>query len=1059
VKKYTVVACFLALFIVTAFVTTPHMSRAAGPWYVAPSGSDGNDCLNAVSPCASINATLNKPGFVAGDTVLVATGIYTGSGSEVVLLDKDAILSGGWNYTFTTRIGKSTIDGQGIRRGVTLSGTDTSTIEYFSIQNGFAAGPGGGGGIRNDNGNLTISSSVIANCDSIDYSSGISNHGTLTLATSAVTNNSAGGINNDGQMKIINSTISGNSSLSGGGIFNNGTMTITNSALLNNTTSGSDGGAIHNGGTLFLDNSTLAGNKATFGGGIRNYGTVTVNSSTISGNQADYDAGGINNDGGGDVTLRNTILANNADTQGSPDCSGGIGSAGYNLIGNIGGCGFYFPAPGDLTNVNPTLGSLAGQPAYYPLLPGSPAINAGNPTGCMGSAGLLTMDERGFPRLDRCDIGAYEVSSFATMRAIGTFTPGTSATYQIILSNPTNTNVTGVSITDTLPISLSYVSGTLTATNGNSSTNNNTIYWNGTVSARANVTITFAAGVSSSVPSCSFVLNTATVGSPGFKFDIDNSGIVPCVCNLAKNAGNPVISVGPGGSWDSAEIHDPTVLKDGNTYKMWYSGSNNTTIQIGYATSSDGITWAKYGSNPVLVPSLSWEGSRVYGATVISDTGIYKVWYAGSNGTTTRIGYATSPDGITWTKYGSNSVLDVGPAGSWDDKYVSRPSVIKIGATYHLWYTGNDGITDRVGHATSFDGITWVKDPANPVLDIGAPGAWDWIDVYAPSVVAYGDKYLMWYSGGTLPPKYQTGFAISNDGVTWTRQTGLISQGAAGSFDSDSADYPAVILEGDQFKIWYSGLNSSGTYNIGYGTAQVCSPNPTPPGSNFVYLPLIFKPSAPACTAYYVDNFSNPTSGWYTGENSAAKFAYTNGEYQVWIKNPNDGQLVTPGAKAADFTASVSARRTSGASGAYGLVFGINEEWSQFYEVLIDANAFSVWRYNNGWTALQNWTTSSAIATGTNWNRLKVVRDGSLITVYINGQQVASISDGMFTGLRRIGVTAESYNVGVDARFDDFALYPANCGSQVYRVGASIPFELGRAESRSGPLTPRARGK
>jgi predicted GH43/DUF377 family glycosyl hydrolase len=502
-------------------------------------------------------------------------------------------------------------------------------------------------------------------------------------------------------------------------------------------------------------------------------------------------------------------------------------------------------------------------------------------------------------------------------------------------------------------------------------------------------------------------------------------------------------------------VDDPTILKDGSAYKMWYSGSNGTASRIGYATSPDGLSWSKYGSNPVLVPSLSWEGNRIYGPAVISDTGIYKVWYSGFDGTTTRIGYATSPDGVVWTKHG-NPVLDVGTSATWEDVSVSRPSVVKMGTTYHMWYTGRDGLYYRIGHATSTDGINWSKDPANPVLDTGVSGSWDWIDVYAPSVVVYGDKYLMWYSGSTLPTAYQTGFAVSTDGISWARQPGIIAEGAAGSFDSDSADYAAVILEGNQFKIWYSGLNGAGTYNIGYATAQVCSPNPAPPGNNFVYLPLISKPPAPTCAAYYADSFSDPKSGWYAGEDSAVKYAYTGGEYQVWIKNPSDGRLVTPGAKATDFTASVSALRTSGTSGAYGLVFGINENWSEFYEVLIDANAFSVWRYNNGWTALQNWTTSGAIATGTNWNRLKVVRNGSLITVYINGQQVANLSDGTFTGLRRIGVTVESYNTGVDVRFDDFTLYPANCGSQVYRAGASVPFEMGKAEVYSRPLPPKS---
>ena len=170
--------------------------------------------------------------------------------------------------------------------------------------------------------------------------------------------------------------------------------------------------------------------------------------------------------------------------------------------------------------------------------------------------------------------------------------------------------------------------------------------------------------------------------------------------------------------------------------------------------------------------------------------------------------------------------------------------------------------------------------------------------------------------------------------------------------------------------------------------------------------------------------------------------------------NKNAAWFVTPGAKATDFTASVSARRTSGTSRAYGILFGINEDWSQFYEVLIDANTFSAWRYDYGWTPLQNWTTSNAIATGTNWNRLKIVRNGSLITVSINGQQVTNITDGTYVGLRRIGLAAESGNSSVDARFDDFALYPAECGSQGYRA-TSAAFELGKAEVHPGALPPK----
>ena len=72
----------------------PRPARAAGPWYVAPGGSDGNSCLSAGSPCATINGAIGKAS--PGDTIKVATGTYTAStGSEVVLIDKSITLSGG----------------------------------------------------------------------------------------------------------------------------------------------------------------------------------------------------------------------------------------------------------------------------------------------------------------------------------------------------------------------------------------------------------------------------------------------------------------------------------------------------------------------------------------------------------------------------------------------------------------------------------------------------------------------------------------------------------------------------------------------------------------------------------------------------------------------------------------------------------------------------------------------------------------------------------------------------------------------------------------------------
>ena len=147
------------------------------------------------------------------------------------------------------------------------------------------------------------------------------------------------------------------------------------------------------------------------GGGISNAGTLVLNNVTISGNSASS-GGGISNAKA--TTVQNSIVANSPD---GGNCSGVMTSHGHNLSSD-GTCNFN--SPGDLDNHDPLLGSLqnnGGPTETMALLPGSPAIDSGNPSGCTDGQGhLLKTDQRGMPRPDRedsfgCDMGAYERQS------------------------------------------------------------------------------------------------------------------------------------------------------------------------------------------------------------------------------------------------------------------------------------------------------------------------------------------------------------------------------------------------------------------------------------------------------------------------------------------------------------------------------------------------------------------------------------------------------------------------------------------------------------------------
>src|SRR6266487_2075065 len=151
------ISLILALMMI-AIASAPQPVRAAGLWYVATTGDDNNDCLSPGAPCATINSAIARAS--AGDTVDVAEGTYTGTGSEVVLIDRDIALSGGWDVSFTTQSGISTLDGQDARRGLMVNSGLTAKVEHFALQHGNVTGNGGG---INNAGNLTFVDSILNN--------------------------------------------------------------------------------------------------------------------------------------------------------------------------------------------------------------------------------------------------------------------------------------------------------------------------------------------------------------------------------------------------------------------------------------------------------------------------------------------------------------------------------------------------------------------------------------------------------------------------------------------------------------------------------------------------------------------------------------------------------------------------------------------------------------------------------------------------------------------------------------------------------------------------------
>jgi hypothetical protein len=232
-----------------------------------------------------------------------------------------------------------------------------------------------------------------------------------------------------------------------------------------------------------------------------------------------------------------------------------------------------------------------------------------------------------------------------------------------------------------------------------------------------------------------------------------------------EDPANPVVRPDPG-QWDEYTIYSCAVYFDGSMFHMWYGAAAAFpgAVSVGHATSLDGSEWTKDPGNPL--PGLG-----------------------------------------------------PGPPGAWDDAGVAANTVLYDGSGYRMWFTAfqtNAGDFDswRIGTASSPDGINWTKHP-DPVLE-GTQASWEEDLIYAATVVPSGDGYAMWYSSLQRlpsPDEAHIGYAVSPDGIHWGKwpenphgypQGNPVISPLPGC---NAVDSLAVIVEGDTVHGWTTNCN------------------------------------------------------------------------------------------------------------------------------------------------------------------------------------------------------------------------------------------------------------
>lgn len=201
-------------------------------------------------------------------------------------------------------------------------------------------------------------------------------------------------------------------------------------------------------------------------------------------------------------------------------------------------------------------------------------------------------------------------------------------------------------------------------------------------------------------------------------------------------------------------------------------------VAVGYMTSEDGYKWNLVQDEPVFTSNelpFANPAMLVTSAFVMEDgTWVFIFSTFTNSRTQSVIGRATASSPLgPWT-VDPEPILLPGGEGAWDENNVRWPNVVETKDGYVMFYSGQDSNNIfRIGRATSPDGVTWTKydDPAttedlyaesDPVLS--SSGKWDVRNVDRPIVQLTPDGYVMIYAGSIIARR---GLATSQDGILW----------------------------------------------------------------------------------------------------------------------------------------------------------------------------------------------------------------------------------------------------------------------------------------------------
>jgi len=308
-------------------------------------------------------------------------------------------------------------------------------------------------------------------------------------------------------------------------------------------------------------------------------------------------------------------------------------------------------------------------------------------------------------------------------------------------------------------------------------------------------------------------------------------------------SGNPVVSKTPG-MWDQSAVWWGNVIFANDTFYLTYNGTDNfptSPASIGLAVSSDGLTFLKSLSNPII--SGDGSGFDAYSAeagVLFFDNIIWYMYYSGLSASPSQpanvIGRATSsisPHG-QWTR-SDDTLLTVGSTGEWDSEFIIPTCIVENGAALIMYYFAGSYWPGpgQIGMATSINGgTTWQKydDPtttllpyaeSDPVLKPDKP--YDNFSILGCTDLKTLTGWEMLYAGYNDMVS-SICYAASLDGINWVKDdlNNPIFVPSQDPLAYDLFEKPAVALFDNKYFMYYDyGVSPTG---IGLAMADIVVP-------------------------------------------------------------------------------------------------------------------------------------------------------------------------------------------------------------------------------------------